>query len=129
MGPLFGYVCFIFIFNLGPFLLCFYSCIRSTFSLQTSVKTSSINLRSTSITHSTIKSLPLTLNSFIKSPQSVIITINFKHMVHSTHNIIGGRVNIILSKCERVVGWGARLQHHGLAVTPTHTHTHKVYSF
>ena len=91
LGPLFRYVCCVFILIWAHSLLYFYSCICSTFSLQTSVKTSSINLRSTSITHSTIKSSPLTLNSFIKSPQSVIITINFKHMVHSTHNIMGGR--------------------------------------
>ena len=117
-------------FYLGPFLLCFYSCIHSTFLLQSSMKISSISSHSTSKSCSSIKSSPSILNSFITSPQSFIITINFN--TWCTQLIISWKAGIIIilnnCKCERVVGWGARLQHHLLVTVWLSPPWLKVYS-
>ena len=66
------------------------------------------------------------LNFFVRSPQSVIITINFLTIHGAPNSYYHERQEsplAILSMCKRVVGWGARLQlapptRDGLAVTP-----------
>ena len=77
-----------------------------------------------------VKSSPSILNSFITSPQSFIITINLN--TWCTQLIISWEAGIIIilnnCKCERVVGWGARLQHHLLATVWLSPPWLKVYS-